>query len=131
MGRYLQLLAERISHRRQRSERRPNRRQPLSSVSRSNGVTSTFTRDGLGRPLSISHQAGNNTLASFTYAYDPVGNQVNSGSALIQALTTQAAAGTFDAANEMNTLASQTFTYDANGNRLTQTGSGGITAYTW
>ena len=103
----------------------------LSTLGRSNGVSSTVTRDALARALSITHQAGSNVLASFSYGYDPAGNRSSLSTGLAQALTTQSATGTFDLANEMNALGSQSFTYDANGNRLTESGSSGTTTYTW
>ena len=103
----------------------------LSSVSRSNSVSSGITRDVLGRVLSIAHQAGSNVLASFSYGYDPAGNRASEAATLAQALTTPATTGTFNAANEMSAFGGQSFTYDASGNRLTETGSGGTTTYTW
>jgi RHS repeat-associated protein len=103
----------------------------LSTLGRSNGVSSTITRDALARVLSIAHQAGSNVLASFSYGYDPAGNRSSLATGLAQALTTPAATGTFDAANEATGFGSQSFTYDANGNRLTESGSGGTTTYTW
>jgi len=103
----------------------------LASVSRSNGVSSAVTRDALARVASIVHQAGNNVLTGFTYSYDPSGNRAGESMGLAQALTTQATTGTFDLANEMRAFGSQSLTYDANGNRLTESGTGGTTSYTW
>jgi RHS repeat-associated protein len=103
----------------------------LSTVIRSNGVTSAVTRDALARVLSIAHQAGSNVLASFSYGYDPAGNRSNATATLAQALTTQATTGTFNLANEMSAFGGQSFTYDANGNRLTENGPGGTASYTW
>ncbi len=103
----------------------------VSSVSRSNTVFTAITRDALARVASVTHQAGNNVLASFSYAYDPAGNPSASATALAQALTTQSTTGTFNTANEMVAFGGQTFNYDANGNRLTATVSSGLTTYTW
>jgi RHS repeat-associated protein len=106
-------------------------RNALSTMSRSNGVSSGYTYDPLDRISSIMHQAGSNLLSSFSYSYDPAGNRSAAASSPAQALTTKAATGSFDAANEMNAFGGQTFTYDGNGNRLTQTASGKTTTYTW
>ncbi|HEX3747123.1 MAG TPA: RHS repeat-associated core domain-containing protein [Bryobacteraceae bacterium] len=99
----------------------------LSAVTRSNGVSTSIGRDALGRILSIAHQAGNNTLASFSYGYDAAGNRSSANSTLAQALTTPAANAVYNSANEMASFANQAYTYDANGNRLTGNGS----TYTW
>ena len=103
----------------------------LASLSRSNGVSSTVTRDPLARISSIVHQAGSNPLAAFSYSYDPSGNRAGQSTGLAQALTTPATTGTFNLANEMSAFGGQSLTYDANGNRLTESGTGGNTSYTW
>ncbi len=106
-------------------------RNALSTMSRSNGLSSAYTYDALDRVSSIMHQAGSNALSSFSYSYDAAGNRSAAVSSPAQALTTKAATGSFDSANEMSSFGSQAFTYDANGNRLTQTVSGNVTTYTW
>ncbi len=47
------------------------------------------------------------------------------------ALSTAAATGTFDSANELTGFGGTTYTSDADGNRLSQTSSAGTTQYTW
>jgi len=106
-------------------------RNSMASISRSNGVSSTFTYDALARVLSIAHQAGSNVLANFAYTYEPGGSRSSAASNLAQALTTQPATASFDAADEMVTFGGRSFTYDADGNRLTDSGPGGTTTYTW
>jgi RHS repeat-associated protein len=41
-----------------------------------NGVTSSYNYDALGQATSIAHSLGAQTLASFVYTYDAVGNRV-------------------------------------------------------
>ena len=103
----------------------------LSGLSRSNGVSTSITRDPLARVLSLAEQAGNNTLASFQYGYNPDGNPSSAAGTPAQALTTAATTGTFNLANEMLGFGGGTFTYDANGNRLTAKGQSGTTNFTW
>jgi RHS repeat-associated protein len=103
----------------------------LSSNARSNGVNGSYTFDAAGRVLGISEQAGGNTLLSRAFARDAAGqitgNVLDSG----VPLATPAAAGTFDAANEITSFGGTTYTSDADGNRLTEAGSAGTVSYTW
>ncbi len=47
----------------------------LLTTSLPNGVTSTYTSDDAGRVLNITHATATDTLSSFSYTYDPVGNR--------------------------------------------------------
>ena len=47
----------------------------LLTTSLPNGVTSTYTSDDAGRVLNITHATVTDTLSSFSYTYDPVGNR--------------------------------------------------------
>jgi len=103
----------------------------LLTNTRSNGVKGSYSFDPVGRLLNMSEQAGSSVIFSRAFTYDAagqlVGNSVNSGFAL----ATQAAIGTFDAANEVATFAATTYTSDADGNRLSEVSPAGTTSYTW
>ena len=47
----------------------------LTGVTRANGVNTTYGYDEAGHLASILHAAGNETLASYQYSYDGVGNR--------------------------------------------------------
>jgi RHS repeat-associated protein len=95
----------------------------VGKVTSPSGLTTLKTYDNLGRLLSISAQASNNSpINSFTYAYDPVGQRTSETALdhqrgfsydaqrqLIQSTTT---------ANGVQTAMPQ-YTYDGIGNRLT------------
>ncbi len=103
---------------------------PLT-LARTNGVTSTFSFDGVRELLSLVHSKGASVLNSFAYKYDPVGNRTQVTSPTAQALTTQSSTSTVDASNQLLTNSGTSYTYDANGNRLTETTSTGTRTYTW
>ena len=46
----------------------------LISVSRPNGISSGYIYDDAGRLIQLGHTIGGNTLSSYVYSYDPVGN---------------------------------------------------------
>jgi len=48
----------------------------LTTTTLPNGVASTYTYDNADRLLSLTHQKSGQTLASYTYTYDPVGNRI-------------------------------------------------------
>ena len=98
---------------------------------RTNGVNSGFTFDPVGRLLSLIHSNGAAAINTQTYAYDPVGNRIGASNDISQALTTQSAAATVDASNELSSDAQTTYTYDANGNRLSESGPNGSYTYVW
>jgi RHS repeat-associated protein len=103
---------------------------PLKNT-RSNGVTSSYSYDAVGRLLAISEQAGNTTLFSRAFNYDAVGNIVGNAADMGLPLATPAATATFDAASEVTAFGGTTYTTDADGNRLTETSAAGTTAYSW
>jgi RHS repeat-associated protein len=106
-------------------------RNRLISNARSNGVNGAYTFDPAGRLLSMSEKSGNNPLFSRTFTYDAVGQITGNTLDMGLALSTPAAAGTFDAANQIATYGSTTYTSDADGNRLTAVTGGATTAFTW
>lgn len=48
----------------------------LTTTALPNGVTSAYTYDNANRLLNLTHQKSGQTLASYTYTYDPVGNRI-------------------------------------------------------
>jgi CSLREA domain-containing protein len=48
----------------------------LTSLALPNGITSTYTYDGANRLLALTHQTLTQTVASYTYTLDAVGNRV-------------------------------------------------------
>jgi RHS repeat-associated protein len=103
----------------------------LATNVRSNGVAGSYMFDSVGRILNISEQAGGNTLFSRAFTYDAAGQ--TTGAALDKglALSTAAASGTFDAANEVTSFGGIIYTSDADGNRLTERSAAGTTSYVW
>lgn len=106
-------------------------RNQLLGVTRSNGVSSTYSYDSLGRLLSIAHSRGATVLNSQTYSYDAVGNRTNYSTNIAQPLITQPFTATYDNENRLLQRGSITYAYDANGNRISESGAGGATTYTW
>jgi RHS repeat-associated protein len=103
----------------------------LQSVMRSNGISTTYTYDKVGRLLSRKHEKANATISSQTYTYDANGRRITNQTDIARPLSTSAAAGQYDDANQLAQFGSRSYTHDANGNRLTETGLGGQTLYTW
>ena len=81
-------------------------------------VTTNYGYDAVYQLLSASQ--GSATTES--YAYDPVGNRLNS-----LGMSSYA----YNASNELTSKPGVTYTYDNNGNVLTKTDSTGTTSYTW
>jgi RHS repeat-associated protein len=106
------------------------RNMPMQET-RTNGVSTGYTFDPVGRVLSMIHSSGATAINTQTYAYDPAGNRIGASNDISQALTTQSAAATVDAANELLSNAQTTYTYDANGNRLSESGPNGTYTYVW
>ncbi|MCA1614544.1 MAG: DUF4214 domain-containing protein [Acidobacteria bacterium] len=101
------------------------------TVTRSNGVKSTFGYDALGRLLTLTDTLGQAVLKTHTYSYDSTGRRISHATSNAQSLITPAAAGQYDAANRLTRFGDRAFTNDENGNRLTETGPDGVTAYEW
>jgi RHS repeat-associated protein len=106
-------------------------RNQLVGAMRSNGVSSSYSYDSLGRLLSIAHSRGAAVLNSQTYTYDAVGNRTSYGTNIAQSLITQPFTATYDNENRLLTRGSITYAYDENGNRISESGPGGATTYTW
>ncbi len=101
------------------------------AAARSNGVAGSYAFDSVGRLASISETFGTSVLLSRTFSYD-ADDEISAASAdLGLPLSTSAAVGVFDAANEVTSFGSANYTTDADGNRLTETSSVGTTSYAW
>jgi RHS repeat-associated protein len=103
---------------------------PLSA-SRTNGVSTSYAYDLLGRVLSITHSKGTTSLNTQAYGYDPIGNRISASNDISQPLITSAAGASVDNADELLTYGQTTYTYDANGNRLAETSPSGTVKYQW
>lgn len=108
-----------------------DKRNLLTGNTRSNGVSGTYAYDALGRISTMTEQAGANTLLSRSLTYGPAGDLTGDSVDKGRALSSPAATGTFDAANELTAFGATTYTNDADGNRISQTSSAGTTSYTW
>jgi RHS repeat-associated protein len=103
----------------------------IAEEARVSGEISAYTRDPLGRVLSIVDSFNQTILNTQTYSYDADGNRVGGSPGISQPLITPAAAATVDAANELLTNGQTVYTSDANGNRLTESGPNGSYNYAW
>ena len=104
----------------------------LLTNTRSNGASGSYSFDSVGRLLTMAEQVSGNAIFSRSFAYDAAGQLVSNSADTGPALSTAAAAGAFDAANEIATLGGTTYTSDADGNRLSEaTAAGATTRYTW
>jgi len=101
------------------------------SITRSNGVDSSFTFDAMGRLLSRVDNKGATILNSQGYSYDANGRRSNNQADIAQALTTPAATGTYDAADQIQQFGTQSYTTDATGNVTSITGTAGVTQLSW
>lgn len=106
-------------------------RNQLIEQLRSNGVATNYTHDALGRVLSLAHAKGAMVLNSQTYTYDAVGNRSNYATDIAQPLTTVPVTAEHDEENRLLQMGAVTYAYDENGNRLSETGPGGTTTYSW
>ena len=102
-----------------------------TGITRSNGVTSTNVFDAVGNVTAVTHANGGTQLDNEAVTYDPLNNVASASKVIAQALTTQPAAATYDAAGRVTTFGSRTVTSDANGSRTADAGSAGTTTYTW
>lgn len=107
-------------------------RDQLHIMNRSNGVSSTYDYDDVGRVLSLTHAKGATVLNSQTYEYDEIGNRTNYETNIAQPLITQPVMnGNYDNDNKLLSNSDKAFTYDDNGNLKIETGPEGTTTYTW
>lgn len=107
-------------------------RDQLHIMDRSNGVSSTYGYDDVGRVLSLTHAHGATVLNSQTYKHDEVGNRESYATNIAQPLITQPVAnGQHDNDNKLLSNSDKMFMYDENGNLETETNSEGTTTYTW
>ncbi|MBI5948569.1 MAG: RHS repeat protein [Chloroflexi bacterium] len=101
-----------------------------TGITRPNGVVSGYAYDAASRVTSIAHTLGANTLASFGYGYDAVGNRSST------TYGGQTESYTLDALNRITSVAypggpTVSYTYDAHGNRLTKVQGGVTTTYAY
>ena len=107
-------------------------RDQLQQMNRSNGVSSTYDYDPIGRVLSLTHANGATVLNAQTYTYDAVGNRTSYTTDIAQLLITQPVTNSqYDNDNKLLSNSDKTFTYDDNGNLTAETGVEGTTAYIW
>lgn len=106
-------------------------RNQTTTLGRSNGVTSRFIYDELGRLIELNHSKGTATLISQAYSYDAVGNRVSYTTTSGQPMITQPATSEYDAGNRLLRRGATTFSYDDNGNLISAGGPQGATNYTW
>jgi RHS repeat-associated protein len=102
-----------------------------TSLTRTNGVVSTFGFDGIGNVTSIVHQKGAAVLNAQTFQYDAGGNRTSVTNDLSQPITTPSSTSTVGTGNQLTSSSGTSYTYDANGNRLTETTAGVTTTYSW
>lgn len=98
-----------------------------------NGVTTNYTYNTLNRLTGMVQTKGSNTLASYTYTLDAVGNRLSEQSTVNGQSST--ASYQYDDAyrltNVNSTAYTAVFTYDSTGNRLSQVVNGTTTNYTY
>ena len=112
--------------------------QPLT-ITLPNGVTSSFGYDSAERLKTITHQGITQTLASYTYTLDAMGNRTGVTETVLapgSGMSTTAIAYNYNTLYQLkvaqySTGAVFSYTYDAVGNRLTQTTITNSTAYTY
>jgi RHS repeat-associated protein len=100
-----------------------------TSLTRPNGVNTSYSYDGLSHLLSVLHQAGNNVLDGASYAYDPAGNRLSKTNDLNGVTSNYS----YDSIYELTQVTqgastTETYSYDAVGNRLS---SLGVTIYNY
>jgi RHS repeat-associated protein len=102
-----------------------------TALSRTNGITSSFSFDALGQLQSLVHAKGATALNTQSYAYDSTGSRISATNDLAQPLITQSAASTVDQADELISNGQTVYTHDLNGNRLTETSPSLALTYAW
>ena len=107
-----------------------SRNLPLT-MSRSNGVNTTYGFDNVGRVTMIGHARGTTSLNAQSYVYDSVGNRRGQTTNIAQPLITPSAASTVDNENRLLQRGNISYAYDANGNRTAESGPAGTTSYVW
>ena len=106
-------------------------RDQLQNLDRSNGVSTSYTYDPVGRALSLTHTNGSGVLNTHTYTNDAVGNQTAYTTDLAQPLITQPVTNLYDNDNRLLESGPTTLTYDNNGNLASKVSPTGTTTYTW
>ena len=96
----------------------------LTSSINPNGVTTIYGFDDANRMTSVSHSAGANTVASYAYTLDQIGNhkQVTQTEPLPQVMTPGTVNYAYDAENRQSSINGVANTFDLNGN-MTAKGS--------
>lgn len=100
-----------------------------TSLTRDNGVDTSYSYDALGRVSSVTHASGATTLSSFVYGYDRVGNPTSVNQVRTGVTVEPSVAYVYDelyrlvqATRPLPAMPSQSFQYDSLGNRLLRDG---------
>jgi RHS repeat-associated protein len=94
-----------------------------TSLTRPNGVNTSYSYDGLSHLLSVLHQAGTTVLDGAGYTYDPAGNRLSKANYLNGVTSNYS----YDLLYELTQVTqgastTESYTYDAVGNRLSSSG---------
>lgn len=101
-----------------------------SSVTRPNGVTSSWSYDPAGRVDRVDHVAASGIVGFFDYSYDAAGNRVPVGSLSgVESYTINLLNQLVGVSYPDGTATS--FAYDAAGNRVSETTDGAATSYVY
>ncbi|MCG8434279.1 MAG: hypothetical protein MJA83_09640 [Gammaproteobacteria bacterium] len=98
------------------------------STTRPNGVDTTQVYDVVGRLLDISHRVGTNTVSSFAYDHDKVGNRISLAQTRSSVVVTPSLVYDYDERDQVRQATrpqggpDETFEYDSVGNRLLRDG---------
>ncbi len=102
------------------------------TITRSNGVSTGYEYDTLGRLTKILHQNTQGIINEQSYGLDATGNRILNTTEIAQSLTTRASTSIIDAeSNRLLNHGDVSYTYDNNGNREMEADSTGITSYIW
>jgi RHS repeat-associated protein len=90
----------------------------LLTETRSNGTSTDYSKDALGRMTGITHKRGSATLANLSFNRDSAGRITKQNMVLPNdpALPAQGSQATYNTAGQLTSFANATWSYDADGN---------------